>query len=343
MPGKNLCLLSLDGGGVRGLSTLQILKQLMEVIASEARLDSTPKPCAYFDMIGGTSTGGLLAIMLGRLEMSIDGCIAAYTKMSDGIFKRKHHRVKLWNGQIQGRFDTPELERAIKEIVKKAGYEEDELLQNYENAPCKVFVCATSKLTSQIVHLTSYAQPRGGSDLLKATKIWEAARATAAASSFFEPIRIDVGSYGEEFIDGATGANNPIVELWNQAQDLWPGKLEDNLKCLVSIGTGMASIEPFKTGLLTIGETLVKISTATEAVAENFQRTHNLLDEENRYFRFNVKIGLEKIGLEEASKTDTIMAVTRGYVQSHDVFKLMKRCGRSLGEREVQQSISQFT
>ena len=63
---------------------------------------------------------------------------------------------------------------------------------------------------------------------------------------FFKPIRIDVGSYGEEFVDGATGANNPIVELWNQAQDLWPGKLEDNLKCLVSIDTGVCCEEQFQ-------------------------------------------------------------------------------------------------
>jgi hypothetical protein len=54
MPGAVLCLLSLDGGGVRGLSSLQILRQLMESIDPE----SPPKPCEYFDMIGGTSTGG---------------------------------------------------------------------------------------------------------------------------------------------------------------------------------------------------------------------------------------------------------------------------------------------
>lgn len=183
-------------------------------------------------------------------------------------------------------------------------------------------------------------QPRGGSDFLRATKIWQAARATSAASSFFDPIRIDIGSYGEEFVDGATGANNPIMELWNQAQDMWPGKLEENLKCLVSIGTGVVSIEPFKSELLGIGKTLVKISTETEATAERFQRTHALLDEKGCYFRFNVKSGLENIGLEEVSKIDTIMAVTRGYVQSHDIFKLMGRCGKCLSEREVKKSWS---
>lgn len=54
MPGQELRLLALDGGGVRGLSSLIILEQLMETI----NRDSPPKPCEYFDMIGGTSTGG---------------------------------------------------------------------------------------------------------------------------------------------------------------------------------------------------------------------------------------------------------------------------------------------
>jgi patatin-like phospholipase/acyl hydrolase len=54
MPRNELRLLALDGGGVRGLSALMILEQLMETVNPE----SPPKPCDYFDMIGGTSTGG---------------------------------------------------------------------------------------------------------------------------------------------------------------------------------------------------------------------------------------------------------------------------------------------
>jgi patatin-like phospholipase/acyl hydrolase len=67
--GKSPRILSLDGGGVRGLSELVILRELMEDIASDQSLASTPKPCDYFDLIGGTSTGGLIAIMLGSLGM----------------------------------------------------------------------------------------------------------------------------------------------------------------------------------------------------------------------------------------------------------------------------------
>ena len=55
-----LCLLSLDGGGVRGLSTLYILKNIMDRLNHERKTVNLPpvKPCEVFDLIGGTSTGG---------------------------------------------------------------------------------------------------------------------------------------------------------------------------------------------------------------------------------------------------------------------------------------------
>ena len=70
-----LRVLSLDGGGVRGISSLYILKELMAQIAREHRVENpdqpelSPCPCEYFDLICGTSTGGLIALMLGRLRM----------------------------------------------------------------------------------------------------------------------------------------------------------------------------------------------------------------------------------------------------------------------------------
>jgi predicted acylesterase/phospholipase RssA len=66
------------------------------------------------------------------------------------------------------------------------------------------------------VCLTSYKSPRGRNDLFNSVKIWEAYRATSAASSFFDPIAI--GRFQEEFVDGATGSNNPVGEVWNEAQ-----------------------------------------------------------------------------------------------------------------------------
>jgi len=70
-----LRILTLDGGGVRGLSEVLILKYLMARLKHiqektlNIKVDRLPEPWKYFDLICGTSTGGLLAIMLGRLRM----------------------------------------------------------------------------------------------------------------------------------------------------------------------------------------------------------------------------------------------------------------------------------
>ena len=69
-----LRILSLDGGGIRGISSLYILKDLMAQIEEQRATIQPPptarlRPCDVFDLICGTSTGGLIAIMLGRLQM----------------------------------------------------------------------------------------------------------------------------------------------------------------------------------------------------------------------------------------------------------------------------------
>jgi len=75
--------------------------------------------------------------MLGRLKMSIDECIDAYLQLSDRIFHKKRHRVTV-KGKIQGRFDSDELERAVKEVIKGQGLQEDALLKDTPDASCKV-------------------------------------------------------------------------------------------------------------------------------------------------------------------------------------------------------------
>lgn len=195
------------------------------------------------------------------------------------------------------------------------------------------FVCATSKETSETVCLTSYPSPRGRNDLLNSVKIWEACRATSAASSFFDAIA--VGRYGEGFVDGATGANNPVWEVWNQAQLLWgPQPLEGKIKCLVSIGTGIPSLRPFRDDAFHIGKTLVAIATETEQTAERFRRDKTHLEDSGRYYRFNVDRGLEEVGLEESKKRKEIAAATGRYVGSQSVFKQMRACADNMAGRE---------
>ncbi|KAH6881067.1 hypothetical protein B0T10DRAFT_609259 [Thelonectria olida] len=328
MPDNDIRLLALDGGGVRGLSSLMILQSLMSTIDP----DSPPKPCEYFDMIGGTSTGGLIAIMLGRLQMTVKDCITAYTSLSEMVFEKKSHRVKI-NGQFQGRFNAAALEQAVKQILADNGYDENALLKSSSHTDCKVFVCATSKEAGHTVCLTSYRSPRGVPHLFDSTTVCQACRATSAATTFFDPIAI--GPFQEQFVDGALGANNPIKALWNQAQDVWgDDQLRGSLRCLVSIGTGVPAVKPVRDDVLGIWATLKTLATETEKTAEEFRRDKSSLDDEGRYYRFNVAHGLDGIGLEESKKQREIAAATGRYIESQEVFKQMKACANGLARKQ---------
>jgi hypothetical protein len=79
----------------------------------------------------------LIAVMLGRLRMTVGEAITAYLSLSNRVFQKKAHRVTV-KGKIQGRFDSDELAWAIKEVVKQQGLPEDALLKNASDAQCKV-------------------------------------------------------------------------------------------------------------------------------------------------------------------------------------------------------------
>lgn len=128
-------LLCLDGGGVRGLSSLMILKKLMDDINP----DNPPRPCEYFDIIGGTSTGGLIAIMLGRLAMSVSECIDEYKLMLPAVFTKVHHTVDI-RRRVQGRFDHEALENGVQYLLKRRGMDENALFkENSAARGCRTY------------------------------------------------------------------------------------------------------------------------------------------------------------------------------------------------------------
>jgi len=120
-PWARKMVLGFDGGGLRGLSALIILTELMEKVQQyEEKLDrkiessasplpsegwirreesgryrpSSFLPCHYFDYIGGTSTGGLMAVMLGRLRLDTDTALDIYWQLSSEMFLKDAGRLK---------------------------------------------------------------------------------------------------------------------------------------------------------------------------------------------------------------------------------------------------------
>lgn len=205
------------------------------------------------------------------------------------------------------------------------------------DSPCR-FVLATSQKMSKTVVISSYFNRRRGNDLRNVAQIWQVARATSAATTFFEPVTFG----GETFLDGATGANNPVEFLWLEAADLFRDRrdetwsLDRGLTCLVSIGTGKPLVRAFGGSLLKneVGDALVAIATDTEQTANIFQTHHTQLFQEHRAFRFNVLSGLEEVGLEEKEKFEEITAATRNYIMQEDTFQSMQHCVEVLSRRE---------
>lgn len=97
------------------------------------------KPCDIFDMIGGTSTGGFIAIMLGRLQMSVDECIKVYEDFMVKIFNKGKIKKGLSFVTMGEFYDETVLEDLIKELIKKkTGDSETRLLEKEGKPSCKV-------------------------------------------------------------------------------------------------------------------------------------------------------------------------------------------------------------
>lgn len=172
------------------------------------------------------------------------------------------------------------------------------------------FVCTQSKSLNTPTLLRSYTT-RDSVDGFSThkVKIWEAARATSAASTFFDPIRI--GLY--EFVDGATGRNNPVETVLAEANSLWKDA-GSRIQCLISIGTGMSQFRDFGNNLAEMKRTLVTLATETEDTEQRVYRNQENLGVGGRYFRFNVDRGLESVSLDEYEKQGTIVAATEAYL-----------------------------
>ncbi|KAG7120410.1 Calcium-independent phospholipase A2-gamma like protein [Verticillium longisporum] len=329
---RSLRVLSLDGGGVKGYSTLLILKRIFEALTPEDGKSPEPKPCDVFDLIVGTSTGGLIAIMLGRLHMSMDECLREYEKTSAVVFGNpiaQNPIGKLFKKVSTGSFyDVALLEGAIRDLLVQRGKSADELFWE-ENPQCKVVVCVTRSITSKVDVIRNYTS-RHPTQQNYQCAIWEAAAATAAAPMFFRSVTLKTG---EEWVDGAMRRNNPINEAMNEvnreSERGWEGRA---IGCTLSIGTGVAQVREVSNSASALVKSVVKIMTDSEDVADAFLSSSfgQQLERSHRYFRFNVPQGLQALKLDEWKETKRMNAFTMDYLSKYETGKSVVTCAKSL-------------
>ncbi|KAL0942147.1 patatin-like phospholipase [Colletotrichum truncatum] len=134
--GPPLRILSLDGGGVRGYSMLIIIQELMhrtyvEIEGRAPHRNEIPKPCDHFDLIVGTGTGGLIALMLGRLRLDLETCKQLYVRLTRMVFETDKTIAGIpYRSTL---FKASKLEEAIREAVREHTINEKEGNDGTEN------------------------------------------------------------------------------------------------------------------------------------------------------------------------------------------------------------------
>lgn len=153
-------------------------------------------------------------------------------------------------------------------------------------------------------------------------KIWEAARATSAAATFFDPIKIGL----QEYVDGATGYNNPVELVLEEARRIWKDA-PSRVQCLVSIGTGVPNPKDFGDNLKEVFGTLKAISIETEKTEQRFLKNSASFGLGGRYFRFNVSKGLNGVGLDECDQKSLgrITAASESYLEDERVREMVEK------------------
>ncbi|KAL2887333.1 Vegetative incompatibility protein HET-E-1 [Ceratocystis lukuohia] len=315
-PSKILCL---DGGGVRGLSSLLILEEIMECIKKSERLSDVPKPCERFDFIGGTGTGGIIAIMLGRLRMSVHKSIQEYKILANTVFVQKSAPAT----EPSSAFSARELEIAIKRMIRNncqdkqclrqsggsiTGLDmclhEDMLFLDERGTKTAVLAMTKVNLDTKPTLFTTYNTREN----FRGCEVWKVARATSAAATFFESIKL--GRDDIEFIDASYGHNNPCEVLIAEAKEQLPGKE----MMILSIGTGLDDIIEIKNSESSVLEALSKMATSSKQAD---LRLKHIYASTGMYHRFNVDNGLKDTKISDCQELSNISAHTNNYLNEN--------------------------
>ncbi|KAM5369382.1 hypothetical protein ACJZ2D_008996 [Fusarium nematophilum] len=347
-------LLALDGGGVRGIMALEVLKELMERVKKRKGLAKAPPPADYFELAAGTSTGGIMGIMLFRLRMTAQQTIDEYNRIAQTVFSPK---IYGWNISrvlptgvasfvnnsktlVQSsRFDDASMKKAIDEVVEKYGLDDndkklrgDAPLQHSGGA--RVFCCTTAQNRAETVLLRSYKDNNiyAGSIVNNVMKdnqdkvtISLAARATSAAPTFFPEVKFPEHKPELTFWDGGLLNNNPIDQLWYSRYELvQPEEPPPAISCVISLGTGY--IRPDSPSdswfqLMGVASEVMDFATNTNAKGKDFSRhmTHlNMRGEhkETKYVRLNPSLGKQEIGLADYNKMKELQELARTYLEN---------------------------
>lgn len=236
-------ILALDGGGLKGALTLGMLKKVEEILREKH--GENYKLAQHFDLIGGTSTGAIIASGLA-IGMDVDDLKTKYFNLGEQIFKRGNPLRFLFGG---GYFTAKKLQVQLQSVFGDIRLNDPSI-----QTGLAIFAKRIDTQSLWIIHNnTNHRFWRFQKDYI----LSECIRASAAAPTYFEAETIDVKNDGNQigdFVDGGLStANNPALNLFllvtipNYGY-AWPTGKEH--LSILSFGTGKGTSARLPGGLL---------------------------------------------------------------------------------------------
>lgn len=273
-------VLSIDGGGIRGL--------IPALVLTEIERRSGRRVFELFDLIAGTSTGGILACALCAPDaLPAQELVALYEDEGPEIFDRDlFQRIRSAEGLLDEKYDAGALDRALERFLadKRLGEARPDLI------------------------VPAYNMTEPGPYFFKTRKAREnpaeedfplsvVARATAAAPTYFEPSEVR----GAALVDGGVFAVNPAMSAFAEVVRFHPAAEV----LLVSLGTGertrKRSFDQVKDwGLVEWAKPILDVVFDGMSEAVDYQLTHAL--GEGRYWRLQTELDRASDDLDDASE-----------------------------------------
>ena len=230
-------ILTLDGGGIRGAISVGVLERI-ETILRERHGKPDLRLCEYFDLIGGTSTGSIIAAALA-VGAEVSEIKRMYLNLGTVVFSKKRQWWVLWKlgRRLQATYDAVPLQLLLGEYFGDMSLGDQD---NIKTGLCVVVKRADTGSTWLLINHPNGKYYGDNQHIL----VRDAVRASVAAPVLFVPEVLQVGP-GQEavFVDGGVSmANNPSLQLFlvatlNGFPFHWP--TGENQLLLVSVGTGV--------------------------------------------------------------------------------------------------------
>ncbi|KAF2211774.1 hypothetical protein CERZMDRAFT_42792 [Cercospora zeae-maydis SCOH1-5] len=240
--GAGVRVLSLDGGGIRGVVQLEVLR------AIEQSLNGHLPVQTFFDLILGTGTGGLIATALSLKGRTIDSITDMFAAMCDHAFTPRLKGVPVISQIAQMFGSAPKYKtKPLLGALKTAFTEDDDLFGAHDTTRngARVALTSTSATGQETTVIASYRRPEDPMpayaferphDPDMELKMYEAIAASLASPAFFKPFVF----HGKTYLDGGIRSPNPAFIADRERRLIWPDQLEPDI--FLSLGTGQNRI-----------------------------------------------------------------------------------------------------